>query len=179
MPHWKEFESLTAPGRDQAQRFRFIVSQEFVDKHFQINRLTPIFQTGAHLYGRLPEINLIESVRDGDPKVHLTTLDDSIACFEGIMRPHDDEQNGESVLIYVLRPSVTIERIKSMACQAGAVVPPKSTVLTVLVRTNVDLQDEDGPVDGIITRLEWVMAGDDGLPKRHESRYTTTHWERS
>ncbi|MEQ8867939.1 MAG: hypothetical protein RLN94_22215 [Roseovarius sp.] len=179
MPDWKTFEAVEAPGRTDDKTLRLMVSQEFVDRHFEVNRLTPIFQLNAHVFGRLPEINLIDQVQKSDPTTHLTTLHDAIACFEGIERPHDDEKNGDTVLVYVLRPTVTIERKPSMACQAAAAVPPKSSVLTVLVRTNQDLHDDCGQVDGCITRVEWVVAGIDGLPKSHETRYTTQHWIRT
>ena len=176
MPNWKTFETIDAPAADQNKRIRLSVSQEFVDKHLEANRLTPIFQVSSHIYGRLPDINLISQVQNADPTTHLTTLDDAIACFEGIERPHDDELNGDTVLIYVLRPSASIQRQAGMGCQAAVVVPAKSTVLTVLVRTNLALQDDGGDINGCITRIEWVFAGDDGLPKSHEKRYTTLRW---
>lgn len=179
MPDWKTFEVTHAPGPDGKSRLRLSVSKEFVDRHFDANRLTPLFQMSAHVYGRLPNINLIKQVEQAKPTTTLTTLDDAIACFEGIERPHDDEHNGDTVLIYVLRPDVTIERRVSMACQAAAAVPPKSSVLTALVRTNLDLHDENGVIGGCITRLEWVFAGNDGLPKLHETRYTTKHWSKT
>ena len=178
MADWRSFEAFSAPGRNKSERLRFIISQEFLDTHFKVNRLTPIFQTSAHLFARLPEINLIGRVSGGQPAVHLTTLDDAYACFEGIQRPHDDEDNGDSVLVYVLRPLVTIERVVSMTCQAGPLVPPPDCVLTVLVRTNLGLQDAEGNIDGVVTRLEWVLADgkDKTLPKNAESRYKVAHW---
>ncbi|WP_299968422.1 hypothetical protein [uncultured Roseobacter sp.] len=179
MPDWKTFEVVDAPGPTKDSGLRLTVSQEFIDRHFEISRLTPIFQMNAHIYGRLPDINLISQVANSDPTTDLTTLNDAVACFEGIERPHDDERNGDTVLVYVLQPAVTIERTVSMACQASAAVPPKSSVLTVLVRTNLDLQDGEGAIDGSITRIEWVVAGNDGLPKSHETRYTTQHWTKT
>jgi len=179
MSDWKTFEPIDVPGLNDGARLRLTVSQEFIDRHFEISRLTPIFQMNAHIYGRLPDINLISQVEKSEPTTQLTTLDDAIACFEGIERPHDDEQNGDTVLVYVMRPDVTIERKQSMACQASAAVPPKSSVLTVLVRTNLDLHDGDGAIDGSITRLEWVVAGNDGLPKSHETRYARQHWTKT
>jgi hypothetical protein len=179
MPDCKTFEAIDAPSTVEGARLRLRVSQEFIDRHFEISRLTPIFQLNAHVFGRLPNINLIKQVASSNPTTHLTTLDDAIACFEGIERPHDDERNGDTVLVYVIRPEVTIERRQSMACQAAAAVPPQSSVLTVLVRTNLDLHDDEGTIDGCITRLEWVVAGKDGLPKSHETRYTTQHWTKT
>ena len=178
MADWKTFEPFEAPGRKQNERLRFTVSQEFVDINFQVNRLTPLFQASAHLYARLPDINLINLVAEANPTPTLTTLDDALACYEGIMRPHDDEDNGDSVLIYVLRPSVTIERYLSMACQARAFIPPTKSLLTALVRTNKAIHDENGALDGCVTRLEWILAeGEDKmLPKNAKTRYKVQHW---
>ena len=178
MAHWKTFEPFTAPGRVRSDRLRFTVSQEFVDTHFQIHKLTPLFQASTHLYARLPEVNLIRLVAASVPPPVLTTLDDAYACFEGIQRPHDDEDNGDSVLVYVLRPPVTVEWHQSMACSVRAVAPPTKTVLTVLVRTNKTLHDDAGALDGCVTRLEWVFADGEQilLPKGADVRYTRRHW---
>lgn len=177
MPAWNDFEIFTAPGRDKNIRMRFIISKEFIDTHTEINKLTPLFQTTAHLYGRLPNINLISRVEDADPTPTLMTLDDASACYEGIKRPLDDENNGSSVLIYILKPDVTIERSASMTCMARAAIPPNNSVLTVLVRTNQGLQDDCGDIDGCVTRLEWVFSGDnDFLPKDADTRYDKKYW---
>ena len=178
MADWNTFDSFMAPGRDRENRLRFTVSQEFVDTHLQIHKLTPLFQVKTHLYATLPEINLIHLVAASVPPPVLTTLDDAYACFEGIQRPHDDEDNGDSVLVYVLRPAVTVESYPSMTCQLRAVTPPTKTVLTVLVRTNKALHDANGAIDGCVTRVEWVFAeGEDILlPKYADVRYTRRHW---
>lgn len=178
MSDWKTFEPFTAPGRVKTERLRFSVSQEFVDTHFQIHKLTPLFQAKTHLYATLPNVNLIRLVAASVPPPTLTTLDDAYACFEGIRRPHDDEDNGDSVLVYVMRPSVTVESHLSMACQVRAVTPPTKTVLTVLVRTNKGLHDDGGAIDGCVTRLEWVFAEGENilLPKGANMRYTAQHW---
>lgn len=177
---WKTFESFEAPGRVKTERLRFTVSQEFIDMHFQSNRLTPLFQASAHLYKRLPEINLISIVKTASPTPTLTNLDDAYACYEGIKRPHDDEDNGDSVLVYVLRPAVTIERQVSMACLARAIVPIQKSVLTALVRTKLPIQSVNHAIDGCVTRLEWVSAETEGdnemLPRNAKMRYRVKHW---
>lgn len=178
MPKWNEFEPFEAPGRDRSARVRLTISQEYVDTLVEVRRLTPLFWLSSHVFGRLPEINLIRLVENAQPTTQLTTLDDAYALFEGIKRPHDDENNGESVLVYVLRPSVSIEFAASMGCQAQAALPPENAVLTVLVRTNKPLQDEDGEIHGVVTRIEWVISEGkkEILPKEYEKRYNKRHW---
>lgn len=179
MADWKTFEAIEAPGRERSKLLRLTISQEFVDTYFSVNRLTPIFQASAHIFGRLPAINLIDRVASSKPSPTLTTLRDAYALYEGVERPHDEENNGDSVLIYVLRPEITIEHHQSMACQARALTPPQHSVLTALVRTDGGLHGGPNGVEGAITRLEWVFAervGNRMLPKGADKRYGKNHW---
>ena len=178
MTSWNEFGVFEAPGRKKEELVRLTVSQEFINTHMEIRRLTPLYQFHAHVLGRLPQINLISKLENSALVPDLTTLNDSTALFEGIKRPHDDEDNGDSVLIYVLRPTISIEWAATMSVMAQAIVPPQNSVLTVLVRTNLDLQDDAGPIHGCVTRVEWVKSSPDSqfLPNNSDQRYETKHW---
>lgn len=178
MEKWCEFGVASANSRDKKTQLTFTVSQEFIDIHLDIRRLTPLFMLATHVFGALPPINAIAKLESANPSPTLMTLLDAHACFEGIERPHDDEDNGDTVLVYVLKPVTTIEYRANLSCVAEAAKPPNSSVLTVLVRTNGALQDGNVSLDGHITRIEWVLSSpdDNNLPKAHETRYRIRHW---
>jgi hypothetical protein len=82
------------------------------------------------------------------------------------------------VLVYVLNPRVSLEYSLSMVCLAQPVAVPSNVVLTVQVRPNFPLQQGDDGINGLITRLEFVInsEADGRLPRDFDSRYNTTHW---
>jgi hypothetical protein len=135
MENWLTFPEVSAPSglsRKVANRYR--ISPEFVERNASISRNTPILQIWAHIVGQLPPINNISRLAGATPTPTLSTLANSVGCFQGLKRPHDDEHDGDSVLIYVLNPLVTIAYHADMVCLAKAVTVPKNTVLTVQAR---------------------------------------------
>jgi len=181
MPDWLSFDNVIAPSpRGLDQTDTFAISYAFVGKNTSNNRCTPIFQLWAHVLGTLPPINNISKLSEGELNPSLTTLHDSIACFSGICRPHDDEQDGASVLVYVLNPEVSVKFQPSMVCQATAIKVPSKTVLTVQVRPEWAGQPNEDGVNGVITRLEFVTSSDEDpqLPRGFEERYQQQLWRK-
>jgi hypothetical protein len=182
MGNWLDFPIVAAPAaHDRSAISRYEISRTFITKHADNRRCTPIFQLWAHVIGQLPPINNIGRVQQADPTPSLTTLADSVACFQGINRPHDREEDGCSVLVYVLNPSVSIKFLPDMVCLATALKVPRETVLTVQVRPDVkDLSghSERESINGVITRLEFVWAdpSQPTLPKKYSERYAKTLW---
>lgn len=179
MAEWLEFEETEAPNPDKGKApLKVALSKEFINTNFELRKLTPLFQAWCHLFGKMPPINNISKVENSETPPSLLTLGDATACFGGINRPHDNEENGDSVLVYVLEPTISIEYSASMVCLAQPVPVPENTVFTVLVRQNHPLQNEYGDVNGIVTRLEQVLCSPDNnrLPKNYESRYLERFW---
>lgn len=158
-------------------------------------RISPIFWIWAHVVGELPPINNISRFHQVEVVPSLTTLEESIACFQGVQRPYDDEEHGETVLIYVLNPSVSIDRDVNLVCPAKAVKVPSNTCLTVQVKpTNAlhssqialdsgsvmrSIRPEDAEIiHGVVTRLEFISGAGDRpvLPKKYEERYHRRLW---
>jgi hypothetical protein len=181
--HWLRPPLVPAPAaQDFDKPAIYEISPSFLQSHAGIFRRTPIFQVWTHLVGELPPINNVSRLAKGALVPTLTTLDDSVACFEGVNRPYCEEANGESVLVYILRPEVSIAYEPDMACLAKAVRVPAKTVLTVQVQPRKTLQTAADNVDGIVTRLEFVSCGEeDGLilPQRHSDRYGKLLWKRN
>lgn len=179
MAGWLELETTTAPSpKRDAPPLNIAISPELVRTNAGIRKATPVYQAWCHVLGKLPPINNISKVEEGTPKVSLTTLHDAVACFGGLQRPHDDEEMGESVLVYVLTPTISLEYAPSMVCMARTLKLPSNTVLTVQVRPNFPLQGVDEGINGLVTRIEPVFSTPENpsLPAKFDSRYGQRFW---
>jgi hypothetical protein len=179
MEPWLTLPDIFAPsGASRRVVHQYRVSPEFVARSASISRNTPIMQIWAHIVGKLPPINNISRLAGATPTPTLTTLANSVGCFQGLKRPHDDEHDGDSVLIYILNPLVTIAYHADMVCLAKAVTVPKNTVLTVQVRPQHPLLAAESQLNGVITRLEFVSSDalDPTMPVDHGTRYARLLW---
>src|SRR4051794_35729205 len=157
--HWLRPPPVNAPGADDRSTSAvYTVAEDYMYTLRSVHRLSPIFQMWAHVVGEPPPINNISRIDRLPVKPSLTTLDDSVACFRGVKRPYTDEEEGSSILIYVLNPTVTLVRDTNMVCLAKA-AKLGDVALTVQVRPlkEADLQPDRNPLhQGVITRLEFV-----------------------
>jgi hypothetical protein len=179
MTSWLSFPLVVAPSADdRTKTVCYSISNEFIEGLDSINRRTPILQLWTHVVGKPPPVNLISRVFQGASVPTLQTLGDAVACFQGVKRPHVAEEDGDSVLIYVLNPLVTIVWEAGMACIAKAMRVPKNTVLTVQVCTNGALLAGSEGIHGVVTRLEYISSSGDEptLPVRYRSRYLREKW---
>lgn len=179
MAVWQNFGIAVAPNPDdKAVDIQLAVSAELVAANSDMNKMTPLLQIWCHVFGVLPELPNISKVRNAENTPTLSTLKDSAACFRGIERPHDDEDNGDSVICYVLNPATSIEFSPSQVCVAQPVIMPQQTAITVLVRIKPTLLRPGLTVDGILTRIEPVKCSpeDPLLPNRYKTRYRERLW---
>ena len=154
MPHWTEFDTFSAPNpKEGADPLRLSLSPELISLNENVQKATVLYQAWCHLLKALPPINNIGRIEKTKPSVSLTSLHDAVACFAGVQRPHDDEKNGQSVLIYVLNPTISLEYSPSMVCLARAVEVPSNSVLTVQVRPNFPVNDGNDGVNGLVPRV--------------------------
>jgi hypothetical protein len=177
MAGWLQFPPVVAPSADRGAEVFYEISEDFLGGHAGIGRRTPIFQAWAHLVGDLPPINNVARLARGPLPPTLCTLKDAVACFQGLQRPHDKEKNGESVLIYVLNPLVTVIFYPDLACLARAQKVPVGVVLTVQVRPHPPLLASQSQLNGLVTRLEFVSSAPGvSLPADYETRYAKPLW---
>jgi hypothetical protein len=181
--HWLRPPVVRAPSAEnQTQIVSYAISEQFMGRNSSVVRLSPIFQMWVHVVGKLPPINNVRRVFRGTVVPDVTTLADSVALFRGVRRPYDDEEQGESVLVYVLNPTATIAYEVDPACLAKASLVPPNTCLTVQVKPAKSLQVHGESVQGVVTRLEFVSGSREGgnpiLPLRHSDRYIERLWQR-
>jgi hypothetical protein len=179
MAHWLKPPLVESPSpADRRTKVRFRVSEEYFEKNVFVRRRTPILQFWCHVIGQPPPINNISRILRGDNRTTICTLFDSVACFKGVKRPLDGEDDGDSIVTYVLNIPVSVEYNPDLVCVASAVIPPQGTCATVQVKPNRSLQPDEAGVYGIITRIEFVFG--DGvnptLPRGHAERYQARLW---
>jgi hypothetical protein len=186
--HWLRPPTISAPDPyDREKTVQYEISKQFIECNAAVFRRSPVFQVWAHIVGELPPINNISRLNRNDVRPTLTTLADSVACFRGVKRPYDDEKDGNSVLVYVLNPTVTIDYEPDMVCLAKAVTVPLNTALTVQVKPTKSLQNVSSTLDvvgltqssGTVTRLEFVSGNGETpiLPYQHADRYLERLWQ--
>lgn len=145
---------------------------------FRSKRRTAAWQAWAHFVGTIPPIpnNAFVKIPPGGfgSMLHPT------AIFKGLCRPHITEEDGHSVLTYIINPTHTLKWHGSMVCCAELCRVPVGTVLAVYVVLNTGLQPDSNDVMATITGWEFVLCdnADGTLPKNYTSRYSEELWRR-
>jgi hypothetical protein len=176
---WRTPPPVDAPcyeNRDNVCRFG--ISKD-ITRFGQGNwRRSPLYQVWAHLHGKLPPFNNSHVALGDGVDVTFCTLMDATACFQGIERPIAQENNGESVLVYVLKIAGTLIYQPRMTAPIQGFPVPEKTLLTVVVRLKDSLLSIDKSLDGIVTRLEPVRCDPNNgdLPFEYETRYRKRCW---
>lgn len=179
MSHWLEFPIVSAPGPlGRKEAVYYEISREYVATNARLRRRTPIFQLWAHVVGRLPPINNAHVIL-ADPAVPtICTLHDSVACFQGVKRPLDADDDGNLMRAYILNPNVTIEYDPGLACVARTVQIPAGIIAMVLVKPILSLQKHGKSVTAQVTRIEFVLKDErePTLPKGVRDRFSQQLW---
>jgi hypothetical protein len=164
---------------DRGRRVTYEISQTWLETHYLNRRRTPIFKLWAHVVGQLPPINNISKLARASLSPTLTTLEQAVSCYRGIRRPHGNERSGASVVVYALKPLISITYEPDMVCVAKAIRVPANTLLTVQVRPIDSLHDSAASIiNGVVTRLEFVSsdARDALCPAGWFERYDSRLW---
>jgi hypothetical protein len=164
---------------DQASAVPVIISPTTIEQLAKGYRRTTIFEAWAHLVGEMPPVNnAYHYPRAQKPEAVLRTIRDAHACFRGLHRPCDKEDDGEDTLVYVLETPQTVRWTADMACVVELVDVPDKTVLTIHVREAARLQIPVEGVWGAITKWEFVNADAEqpSLPIDHNTRYGRRLW---
>ena len=180
--HWLSFPNVDAPSaEDRNKKVRYTVSEDFVQRNFEMGRCSLIFQLWTHVVGELPPIGDLNRLGSRLLAPAITTLGDCVACFRGVRPRYYDEEEGDSLLVYVLNPATTVVYERTLAYTIAGANVPSDACLTVHVRPVRFLQNNDEAVRGVITRLEFIHG--EGakplLPKGYSTRYSREHWRDS
>ena len=156
------------------------VSESTLYRLYTSQRKTALWQAWAHLSGQLPPIPNTSAIRSMVPHGSFDSTEHARACFRGIKRPHREEQDGDSVVVYILNPTHTLAWDVSMVCRAKVVRAPSDTVMAVYMRMQDSLHPPIDGITGIITGWEFIPCDASAvtLPEGFEGRYGKELWRR-
>lgn len=157
------------------------VSQATVEKLVAAHRRTDIFQAWAHLVGEMPPVNNAELVRRAEhPNNDIVSIANAHACFKGVHRRYDQDDDGSDVYIYIIKTPYTVRMQANMRTAAGIYPSPDNTLLTVLARPRAALHDCQVGIWGGISKWEFVNACRERpeFPDGFDERYGELVWHR-
>ena len=175
---WLEFPRtlLAKSPHDPAKRAHFRVSKEAVAKGAKVGLRQPIFDFWSGLRGVPPPVPNVASL--GVTSEGLSKLVDAHACFCGIRRPLAEDDAGDHVLAYVLRPKYLFQYEPGMVCVVKRREIPAGLVLVAYVRLDEPCAVGPPDIKGVLTHWQFVQADarDPSLPVDHENRYIRRLW---
>lgn len=178
---WLDLPLIQMPSPDNPEEVvQARISGTTLHQLYSATRRTSIWQAWAHLAGTLPPIPNTVIIRGNVPRGAFGLSTEPIACFRGIRRPRNSEEDGNSVLAYVFNPSHTLAWHSSPVCTAKVVKAPPGTVLVVYVAPVESLQGESGGIFGTITGWEFIPTDPEvpTLPDKFGERYAEELWRR-
>jgi hypothetical protein len=164
-------------NRDHTCKFR--ISKLDLQKAAKVGRRQPAFDMWSAVLGQAPPVPNIEAYQPNFPvNEGLTALSEASACFRGVKRPWAEDDMGDDVLAYILKPRFLYRYQVSMACTAEKVRVPEDLVFVAYVRL-----DEPYDVNSLLPRGVVTHGGlveTDGkdllLPIDYATRYTARLW---
>lgn len=166
---------------DVESKIDLAISVSTIAKMSAALRRTQIFEAWGHLVGEMPPINNAELMRrTKHPEKKIMTLADAHACFRGVNRQYDHDDNGGDVFVYVISTPHTLRWTNAMVCHVDVVEAPTDTLLTVQVRSSESLQPNCDNVWGTITKWEFIGADTENgkFPRNFETRYNELLWSK-
>lgn len=177
-----EFPVVVAPcPLGSGEDVKLLISPSSVEKFADAHRLSELFQAWAHLVGEMPPVNNAELIRRTEHAGEtIATVRDAHACFKGVKRRYDQDDDGKEIFVYVISTPFTVRWQRSLATLAGVYAAPDRTVLTVQVKPRTALHDCDESLWGAIVKWEFVDADKErpDFPDRYGTRYDTLVWPR-
>jgi hypothetical protein len=176
---WLHFpESVLAPDPDDRTKLcKFLISSNDTRKAARAGRRQPAFELWSIVLGVPPPVPGVER-RNKPEHADLTSLQHAHACFKGIKRPLAEDNDGEHVLAYVLRPHFFYEYDPNMVSVASKVPVPRDVVFVTYVRLTPGRQRGLIETKGAVTHWGFVEADPSSLrlPVDHASRYHVHLW---
>lgn len=149
------------------------VDSGIVGKLSSIRATHQLFALYYNVLGQLPPVNNAGYHEKDDQEADNSRgILDAHAVFQGLNRPHIEEDGDKSVYIYIVKPKYTYEYVPDMATTCRRKLAPEGAVFAVYVKLN-----EEG-TGGEIFNWEFVKCDpqDQSLPEDHENRYDERRW---
>ncbi len=150
------------------------VSRRDAEKAAMRGRRQPVFDFWAVIMGEPPPVNAVRAV------LPLCRIDQAHACFQGIQRPLAEDDIGENVVSYILKPRnfYRFEASQAMACVATPFEVPADLVFVAYARLDVPYEPTIGGIVGTLTHWSFVESdpADAMLPVDWNTRYKRRLW---
>ncbi len=147
-----------------------------VKKGLAARRRQPIFDLWSVVIGEPPPVNNVEY--SGKPT--LISLSQAHACFQGIRRPIGEDDDGDNVVAYILRPREHYVYRADMVTVAHLKPVPGDLAFVCYVRLDLPEQHDGVGTKGVITHWQFVDGeigpGGDVLPVGYDQRYKKRLW---
>lgn len=111
---------------DKGQTCRLRLSREDATKAALAHRLQPIWEFWSIVIGEPPPVPNVKVWGVNVPAEEgLTTLVEAHACFRGINRALAEDDNGDDVVAFVLKPRFFYEHAANLVCAAAKRATPE------------------------------------------------------
>lgn len=180
-PTWLDFPPTVVARSpfDKGAICRFRLSREDAMKSASVNRLQPIWELWSVVIGEPPPVPNVRSWGVNVPAEEgLITLVEAHACFRGICRALAEDDNGNNVVAYILKPRFFYKRVTNMVCLAEKQVIPEGLLFAAYARLDVPWDDGESSTVGVVTHGGFVEAdaADPLLPVDHAARFIERLW---
>ena len=169
---------LAPSPADRSQLCAFQVARNDSIKAARAGRREPAFEFWSIVVGVAPPVPGALH-RNANVPGELTQLSKAHACFRGIKRPLAEDDDGDSVVAYVLRPAFFYQYDPNMVSVAWKVPVPRGLLFIVYVRLFEASTEPPAGTMGIVTHWGFVEAdkADPRLPINYRiARYRTRLW---
>src|SRR5712671_6974534 len=158
---------------------RFRMSREDAMKAAAAHRRQPIWEIWSIVLGEPPPVPNVRTWGLNVPAEEgLIALVEAHACFRGICRALAEDDNGENVVAYILKPRFFYEYRANLVSTAVKLTVPAGLLFAVYVRIDIPWDAQRKGTVGVVTHGGFVEAdpSDPLLPEDHASRYTQRLW---
>lgn len=178
-PSWLDFPATVVARSpfDKGKTCRWRLAREDATKAALARRLQPIWEFWSVVIGEPPPVPNVKAWGVNHPAEEgLTSLVEAHACFRGIRRALAEDDDGDDVVAYILRPRYFYEHAINMVCAAAKRATPPGLVYVVHAR--LDVPTAEASVIGVVTHGGFVGSDTDdlSLPEDHSSRYKSRLW---
>ena len=179
-PPWLDFPPTVVARSpfDKGAICRFRMSREDAMKAAAAHRRQPIWELWSIVLGEPPPVPNVKTWGLNVPAEEgLITLVEAHACFRGICRALAEDDNGENVVAYILKPRFFYGYVTNLVSTAVKHATPEGLLFAVYARLDMPW-DAQGATVGVVTHGGFVESDPANplLPEDHASRYTERLW---
>jgi hypothetical protein len=181
---WLDFPAtIGAPSPfDKTCLCSFRIGREDTLKAARAGRRQPAFQLWSVVIGKAPPVPNVTWHKNFPSDAGLTRLGEAHACFKGLQRPLAEDDDGSSVLAYILKPRFYYAFDSgydgAMVCVARKLVAADDLVFAAYIRLDEPCGGAGISPKGVLTHWGFVEAdaNDPELPVNYRSRYEKRLW---